>query len=232
MYELMQGDCRDYLDRIAKVDAIVGDPPYGGDYDTDYTRFTMGSNGHGKPSIRNHDPVIGDDEPFDPSPWLGFDKVILWGSNHFAQRLPVGTTLVWIKRFDGGFGSFLSDAEIAWMKGGYGVYCKRDTSLFGETRNRLHATQKPIDLMKWCIGLLNLPKDATICDPYMGSGTTGIAALQMGYNFIGIEITEHYFKIASKRIADAARAAAGQPKLITGHPADLDGLPMFAQLNP
>ena len=229
-YQLFQGDCLEILPKLTGIDAIVGDPPYGGDFDTDYTRFTMGPNGHGKPSLRNHDAVIGDDQPFDPSPWLGFKKVILWGSNHFAQRLPVGTTLVWIKRFDGGFGSFLSDAELAWMKGGHGVYCQRDTSLFAETRNRLHATQKPVDLMKWCIGLLSLPVGATILDPYMGSGTTGVAALQLGYNFIGIEITEHYFKVARKRIEDAARAAAGQPKILQGSASDISGLPMFAEI--
>ena len=229
-YQLFQGDCLEILPKLTGIDAIVGDPPYGGDFDTDYTRFTMGPNGHGKPSLRNHDAVIGDDQPFDPSPWLGFKKVILWGSNHFAQRLPVGTTLVWIKRFDGGFGSFLSDAELAWMKGGHGVYCQRDTSLFAETRNRLHATQKPVDLMKWCIGLLNLPVGATILDPYMGSGTTGVAALQLGYNFIGIEIAEHYFKVARKRIEDAARAAAGQPKILQGSASDISGLPMFSEM--
>lgn len=229
-YELFHGDCLKILPNLTGIDAIVGDPPYGGDFDTDYTRFTMGPNGHGEAPSRNHDPVIGDDKPFDPSPWLGFDKVILWGSNHFAQRLPVGTTLVWIKRFDGGFGSFLSDAEVAWMKGGYGVYCKRDTSLFGETRNRLHATQKPVGLMKWCIGLLNLPAGSTILDPYMGSGPVGVAAIQLGYKYIGIELDKTYFQIAKRRIEDAARAAAGQPKILTGNVTDTAGLPMFAEL--
>ena len=72
--------------------------------------------------------VHGDDEPFDPSSWLAFSEVTLWRSNHFAAGLPVGTTLVWIKRLDPAFGAFQPDAELAWMKGGHGVYCHRDTT--------------------------------------------------------------------------------------------------------
>ena len=63
--------------------------------------------------------------------------------NHFAARLPVGTTLIWLKRYDNAFGTFLSDAEIAWEKGGYGVYCFRDVSMQGESNNKKHPTQKP-----------------------------------------------------------------------------------------
>lgn len=199
------GDCLEVMATLpdGSVDAVVTDPPYGMNCDTDNTRFTMGPNGHGKASSKRHAPVIGDDAPFDPSPWLGVDRVVLWGANHFAARLPVGTTLVWIKRFDAAFGSFLSDAEIAWMKGGHGVYCKADTSLLGETRNRLHATQKPVSLMKWCMERAKIPVGATVLDPFMGSGTTGVACVQTGRNFIGIELDESYFKIAEKRIEQA-----------------------------
>ncbi len=69
---------------------------------------------------------------------------MLWGSNHYAQRLPVGTTLVWLKRNDAGFGSFLSDAELGWMNTGHGVYARRDLSMMAETLTRMHPTQKPI----------------------------------------------------------------------------------------
>lgn len=145
-----------------------------------------------------------------------FPKVILWGANHFAQRLPVGTTLVWIKKGDHLFGTFLSDAEIGWMKGGHGVYCHRQTfvsssrakeSGIGESA---HPTQKPLDLMAWCIEKLRLPKGATIFDPYMGSGTTGVAAIRAGYDFIGVEQQPEYFAIAQRRIAEAVAQRDGK----------------------
>jgi len=70
---------------------------------------------------------------------------------------------------------------------------------------RLHPTQKPLPLMKWCIGHLTNPAPQTILDPFMGSGTTGVAAVQMGRDFIGIEREPKYFDIACKRIEDAQR---------------------------
>lgn len=115
---LICGDCPT-MGRI-EADAVISDPPYGMNLDTDNSRFSGGNaasvcrrgNGVG---TGNAAPIIGDAEPFDPSPWLDYERVVLFGSNHFASRLPVGTTLVWLKRNDAAFGSFLSDAEIAWM---------------------------------------------------------------------------------------------------------------------
>lgn len=67
-----------------------------------------------------------------------------------------------------------------------------------------HPTQKPLALMRWCVERAN-SKDETILDPFMGSGTTGVAAVQMGRQFIGIEREPKYFDIACKRIEDAQR---------------------------
>jgi DNA modification methylase len=67
-----------------------------------------------------------------------------------------------------------------------------------------HPTQKPLALMKWCVELL--PKNvSTILDPFMGSGTTGVAAVNLGRKFVGIEIHKPYFDIACKRISDALK---------------------------
>lgn len=142
--------------------------------------------------------IEADDKPFDPTPWLVYPEVILFGCNHFGQALPVGTTLVWIKRLDGGFGSFLSDAELAWQKGGRGVYCRRDTSLMAQTRDRSHPTEKPVSLMQWCLGRLKGP--GLVMDPYMGSGSTGVACARMGIPFVGIEIQPQWFARACCRI--------------------------------
>jgi len=207
-YELYHGDCLDILPTLGagSVDAVVTDPPYGMNNNTDYTRF---SGGHPDSIAKRGtgrdygEPLVGDDEPFDPSPWLHFERVVLWGWNHYAERLPVGTTLVWIKRNTAAFGSFLSDAELAWMKGGYGVYCYKDLSMAAIARHRVHPNQKPISLMTWCLDKAKVPTGTTVLDPYMGSGTTGVACIQTGRSFIGIEIDEKYFNIAKERIEKA-----------------------------
>lgn len=197
---LWHADCLEVLPLLSGIDAVISDPPYGMNNDCDYTRFSMGPNGHGKTSNRKYSQIIDDDKPFDPSPWLNFERVVLWGVNHFGQRVPVGTQLIWIKRFDQAFGSFLSDAEIAWMKGGHGVYCKRDTSMNAETLTRLHPTQKPVPLMAWCMEKAKVPTGGTVLDPYMGSGTTGIACIRTGRSFIGIEKDAEHFANACKRL--------------------------------
>ena len=195
---LYHGDCLEILPALQGVDAVVSDPQYGMDWDTDNSRFSGGQSPRNR-TKRWHERVTGDDKPFDPSHLLAFDHVILWGANHYA--LPVGTTLVWVKRNDAAFGTFLSDAEIAWQKGGHGVYCFKDVSMNGAGANfpKDHPTQKSVRLMEWCV---NRTK-GTVLDGYMGSGTTGVACANLGRKFIGIEIEKKYFDIACERIEAA-----------------------------
>jgi site-specific DNA-methyltransferase (adenine-specific) len=201
---LYNEDCRFILPTLSGADAVVSDPPYGMNWNTDTSRFAGGKTvrktkrGGG---VSTWGAIENDSVAFDPEPWLDFPQVILWGSNHFAARLPVGTTLVWLKRFDAAFGSFLSDAELAWMKGGHGVYCRRDLSLTSDAAlgERLHPTQKPIGIMQWCVERTK----GTVLDPFMGSGTTGVACIKLGRKFIGIEIEKRYFDIACRRIEEA-----------------------------
>ena len=211
---LYLGDYLEILPTLGKVDAVVTDPPYGMAWNTDSTRFTGGVNPSVQKGAGRDDwgEIEADSKPFDPAPWLAFPRVIMVGANHYAKRLPVGTSLVWIKKADHLFGTFLSDAEIAWMKGGYGVYCFRKQfpppSRMAENGGTVaHPTQKPIELMQWCLGFL--PDAETILDPFMGSGTTGVACANLGRKFIGIEIEPKYFDIACRRIADAYK----QPRL-------------------
>lgn len=199
--ELWHGDCLDLLSSL-QADAVISDPPYGMGWNTSSRRFTGGETPEQRGRGKNWPPVYGDQEAFNPEPWLDYPQVVLFGSNHYAASLPTGTTLVWLKRLR--FGSFLSDAEIAWMKGGHGVYCHQDASMNGAGANfpKLHPTQKPVGLMAWCIDKAGVPEGATVLDPYMGSGTTGVAALQMGLRFIGVEHVREYFDIACERLAD------------------------------
>lgn len=203
---LIFGDCREILPTLGKVDAVVTDPPYGMGWNTDSRRFTGGG--------RADRLITGDDKLFNPEPWLAFSEVILWGANHYAQRLPVGQTLVWLKKYQEQYGTFLSDAEIGWQRGGHGVYClhapdspsRRRTEYNGQGDDTAHPTQKPLALMTWCIKRVD---GQTILDPFMGSGTTGVAAIKLGRKFIGIEIEPKYFDIACRRIEEAWK----QPRL-------------------
>jgi DNA modification methylase len=192
---IYHGDCREILSHLPTVDLVLTDPPYGINWNTDYTRFS------GERGVNQKYPAVhGDKEEFDPSPFMGFPKVILWGGQCYSNRLPLGTWLIWDKRFKNGE-AFLADAEVAWMKGGYGVYIYSQTwqgsNKMGETE-RFHPTQKPAGLMRWCIEKVG--KAQTILDPFMGSGTTLVAAKQLHRKAIGIEIEEKYCEVAAKRL--------------------------------
>jgi len=205
---LILGDCLEILPTLGRVDAVVTDPPYGMALDTDYSGFNgWGGKGHA------YEAVIGDDRPFDPRPLLHLAPVcILWGANHFASRLPdSGGWLVFNKRGDGKPSEIcFGDCELAW---GNRIKSVRMFSQIwhGVSRwsseGRHHPTQKSVGLMEWCITQAGGPQ--TILDPYMGSGTTGVACVNLGRKFIGIEIEPRYFDIACKRI----EAAYAQPRL-------------------
>ena len=123
---------------------------------------------------------------------------IIFGGNYFILP-PSKCWLVWDK--ENGSNDF-ADCELAWTNMDKAV--RQIKWLWnGMIRKgddvREHPTQKPIGVMKWCIS--HLPDDTnTILDPFMGSGTTGVACLQMGRNFIGIEKDPDYFEISCERI--------------------------------
>jgi site-specific DNA-methyltransferase (adenine-specific) len=120
-----------------------------------------------------------------------------WGGNYFG--LPAAQCfLVWDKLQPHDFS--LAMCEQAWTN------VRKPAKMFRKSvlgYEKLHPTQKPTELMKWCIG--HLPEPQSILDPFMGSGTTGVAAVQLGRDFIGIEREPTYFDIACKRIEDAQR---------------------------
>lgn len=210
---IYHGDCRDVRGHVERGASIVSDPPYGMDADTDSRRFSGGQSGQERyrGQGREWQPIVGDNEPFDPSPWLEYPRVVLWGYNHFAQRVPVGTTLVWIKKHDHLFGTFLSDCEVGWMKGGCGVYAFRRSfpppariAEGVDGRTAAHPTQKPIALMEWSIDKAGVPIGSVVFDPFMGSGTTLVAAKLCGRHAIGCDVREWYCEIAAKRLQQEA----------------------------
>lgn len=216
---LVNADAREVREHLPADAAIVADPPYGMGWNTDSTRFSGGDN----PGIRrgagrdDWGDVAADDKPFDPTPWMAFPRAVLWGFNHFGSRVPVGTTLVWIKRSDDLFGTFLSDCELAWMKGGHGVYAFRKQfppplRIIEGLGKTAHPCQKPVELMAWCLQRAKVSAGESVCDPYMGSGTTGVACVRTGNPFIGCEIDPTHFATAVKRIgAELARTRLFAP---------------------
>lgn len=194
--DIWHGDCREMLSSI-EADTVITDPPYG-------INYLKGAGGKGAHNRRNIARVLGDNEPFDPAMLLGYRNVIMWGAEHYAQRLPEGRWLAWDKL--NGVDSYdsFSDVEFAWFnqKGAARIfrYLWKGICRDGEKETRrTHPTQKPVALMAWCISLI--PDSAVIVDPYMGAGSTLVAAKKMGKRAIGIELVEAYCEDAALRLS-------------------------------
>jgi site-specific DNA-methyltransferase (adenine-specific) len=221
---LYLGDCRDVLPTLGKVDAVVTDPPYGQAYKVN--TFHKGGTRENAVVQRNgstikvhpttHEEIDGDRAPFDPSHLIGLaPAVLIWGSHKFGHLLPKGRTLVWDKVPTGKVRS-QGDGETAWTNvnpdGPLRIFrllwdglCVGQGARHEVTagQKRLHPMQKPEILMRWCLDQVGNP--TSVLDPYMGSASIGIAALQAGASYIGIESVAAYFDIACKRIEDAQR---------------------------
>lgn len=204
---LYRGDCLKLRPILPRSAAVVSDPPYGVGNNCDYKRFSGGNiQSHGITRRgAKHKQIPNDEIPFDPAPWLDFPKIALCGYQFFANRLPLGSIIAWIKKDDKTFGTFLSDGELCWFNQGKGFYVfqhgwngiVRDSE---HGKQSLHPSQKPVALMKELINRLKLEKGSIVIDPYMGSGSTGVAAMELGMRFIGIELEADWFEIAKGRI--------------------------------
>jgi len=195
--ELHLGDCLDFMRSMPdkSVDAVITDPPYG------IADIWKGGASHGwgvarlATPKRNEGDVKPAKEYFDEMFRIA-NKIIIWGGNYFELPISRGW-LVWSKP-ERNF--TLSEAELAWTNIPMPI---RVIDYHRSDSGREHPTQKPIGVMKFSIEKAKLPEGATILDPFMGSGTTGVACVQTGRNFIGIEIDPTYFAIAEKRIKEA-----------------------------
>jgi DNA modification methylase len=206
---LYLGDCREILPTLGKVDAVVTDPPYG----IDYGKAGGFSASHGWGQWRENvawDQTRPARDIFETLLSIGKHHII-WGGNYFTDYLPPSMQwLIW----DKGQRDFsLADFEMAWSSQNKAARIINYPRAKALQDGKEHPTQKPIEVMKWCIEQLP-PNVQTICDAFMGVATTGVAAVKLGKSFIGIEREPSYFDIACRRIEQAYK----QPDLFISKP--------------
>ncbi len=208
---LIQGDCLEVMPPLGKFDAVVTDPPYG--IGENHQKVASRRNAA---SVRDYGAFVWDSAPASAEQIAAIRQIsrhqIIFGGNYFDLP-PTTCWLVWDKQNGG---SDFADCELAWTNLPRAVrrLCWRWNGMIRKgNEDRSHPTQKPVGVMQWCIGFL--PDAQTILDPFMGSGTTGVACVKMGRKFTGIELDPRYFDIACKRIEEAYR----QPDMFVGTPA-------------
>ena len=186
---LYLGDCREILPTLPKVDAVVTDPPYG-----------ININASSRLSVsRGFGGETWDDEPIDAALIASLmdagRQQIIWGGNYF-ELPPTRCFLIWDKN---NAGRDFADVEMAWTN----IDAVARRLMFRPMNmdgGKQHPTQKPVEVMKWCLDHI---EGAAVMDPFMGSGSTGVACVKRGFRFIGIEREARYFDIACRRIEQA-----------------------------
>ena len=202
---LYHGDCRDILPTLPRVDLVLTDPPYGIGVDKSMEKSSGAKSGGMKAHKGVYVASGWDDEPMSLEQGLEIASLgknsIFWGGNYYG--MPASKCwLVWDKQINGNF----ADCELAWTN--FDKPVRKFTWMWngmlrqGNEERNGHPTQKPVALMEWCLDLA--PKTtSTVADPFMGSGTTGVACANMGKTFYGIERERKYFDIACERIERA-----------------------------
>lgn len=202
MINLHFGDWVKSQGTFGSVDAVITDSPYG----------VRNRNGEqGKRVLRSNLPfkgfIQGDDRPFDPTPFLGYPVVVLFGANNFADKLPPSRGwVVWDKKVDMDSAQ-QGDAELIWTNQDVPIriFSHRWRGVIRDSQNgdkHFHPNEKPIALMEYLVSQFTKEGD-TVLDPFMGSGTTGVACVRLKRNFIGCEIDPCHFEVAEKRILKA-----------------------------
>ena len=189
---LYLGDCLEILPTLPKVDAVVTDPPYGIGFAAQPTKWQRMA---GKVAETWDNNTVGRLPEL-----LAFGRVqVVWGGNYYALSPSRG----WLSWYKPDAPPSMASIELAWTN--VNQNARQISCSISQTNAERagHPTQKPVKVMRWCIEQVGNPQ--TILDPFMGSGTTGVACAQLGRKFIGIEICEQYFNIAVERITNAYR---------------------------
>ena len=192
---LLLGDCLEILPGLERVDAVVTDPPYGVGESSD-----SGRNSSKSAFTRMYGESDWDSSINQPAIDLAISisrEAIVFGGNYYTLP-PSRCWLVWDKMNTGE----RADCELAWTNLDRAVrmisYRWNGMIRDGKDQRGLHPTQKPVDVIIWCLSWLRMGQ--TILDPFMGSGTTGVACIRLGRKFVGIEREPKYFEIAKNRI--------------------------------
>jgi DNA modification methylase len=185
---LYHGDCREITEWLA-ADVLVTDPPYGlGDILSGGWAKRWGLHeAHGLSWDREAPDIVA-------SLPERFAASIIWGGNYFPLP-PARGWLVWdkiVRSFSSGH------CELAWTTIDQPVRAYNFSHGALATEGKMHPTQKPLDVMTWCIGFC---PPGTVADPFAGSGSTLVAAKRLGRKAIGVELEERYCEIAAKRLA-------------------------------
>ncbi|MFO0919664.1 MAG: DNA methyltransferase [Planctomycetaceae bacterium] len=181
------GDCLEILPTLeaGSVDAVVTDPPYG--------IFDHGGKWGRKVDLQwDKEPAKNIESLID----FGQESII-WGGNYF--KLPISRGwLVWFKR---DAVPSAADVELAWTSLDMNSQIIDQTISATNAERCGHPTQKPLRVMEFSLSFVR--SGITVLDPFMGSGTTGVACIRTGRKFIGIEKEPRYFDIARKRLERA-----------------------------
>ncbi len=195
-------DSSDILSSLPSVDLVLTDPPYG------IGQSSAKNRGRGNlASTKDYGSESWDHKPIDKTLIdITINKgtnCILFGGNYYSMQ-PCSCWLVWDKDNQG---NVFADCELAWTNLPGPVRLIRwqwQGFLQKIKQDRYHPTQKPIQIMQWCIlqaDKKTARKNMSILDPFMGSGTTLVAAKNLGRQAIGIEMSERYCEIAAKRLS-------------------------------
>ena len=208
---LLQGDCFELLQYIPdeSVDMVLTDPPYGMNFQSDH-RKTKYEKIKGDSNLDWLDDFVNDIYRVSKPNTAHYVFCSFHHVDKFKQaiekKFKVKNILTWVKNntsMGDLKGDFAPKTEfiIFFHKGRKLINGKRDPNVleFKRTRNEFHPTQKPVDMTEYLIGKFSDEGDL-ILDPFMGSGTTGVACLNTNRRFIGMELDETYFNIAKERI--------------------------------
>lgn len=187
---LYLGDCYELLEQIGQVDAVVTDPPYGIGFAGQPTKWQRRA---------GQAPEAWDDRPAHRVPEiaaLGRLQAV-WGGNYYELPPSRG----WLSWFKPDAPPSMASFELCWTNRDQNA--RQIVYSIGQTNAERvgHPTQKPLAVMEWT--LAQIGASGVILDPFMGSGTTGVACANLGHAFIGIEIDQKYFDVACARIEAA-----------------------------
>ena len=204
--ELWHGDCREILPGLPFFDLVLTDPPFGlGNFVQITGRKRGRGDGVGKAVEWNDAPP--DEAVFALIREKSKHRVI-WGANFFNCFEDEGGAIIWLKRQRMPNFSKADIASCTHFKKTETVEIPWTNFTVTHEAETDHPCERPVRLYEWCLNYM--PKGLTVCDPFMGSGTTGVACVKAGKNFTGIERERKYFDIACRRIEQAV----AQPRLI------------------